>query len=436
MPIDYLKAERRWIVIIPIAIMVISLIVWFATRDTLPKTIRVATAHEGGLYHEFGESLKRSLEERSGRSVVILETEGSVENARLLREGKVDLAIVQGGSGAIKGLSVIAPLYPEVVHVVTRRGSLIQSVDDLASRRVVYGPEGSGMRASAERVLEHYGLEKEIITPNDVYFKSLLDEESIDAAIVTTGFMNRDLQDMLASGAFDILPLEGAEAIATKDPYFDVAEIPRGLYREGTPIPQVSTPTVATMALLVVREGESELLIGKVMEAIYDGGLGLEFPTLISRNDAIAKSPVDLHSFSRGFFNPPDHMGRITQIMESLAAFKELSVALAAGLYLLWTRRKRFKEVKQAELVQLQKDRLDVFLERTLEVERAQMDTTDIDELQDFLDKVTEIKLVALTQLTHEELRSDQAFSIFLLQCANLISKIQMKILNCSPRLP
>ncbi len=85
-------------------------------------------------------------------------------------------------------------------------------------------------------------------------------------------------------------------------------------------------------------------------------------------------------------------------------------------------------------LVLLQKERLDVFLERTLEVERAQMHTTDIDELQEFLDKVTEIKLKALTQLTHEELRSDQSFSIFLLQCANLISKIQMKILNCSPR--
>ena len=57
-----------------------------------------------------------------------------------------------------------------------------------------------------------------------------------------------------------------------------------------------------------------------------------------------------------------------------------------------------------------------------------------VDELQDFLDKVTEIKLAALTQLTHEELRSDQAFSIFLLQCANLISKIQLKILNCSSK--
>jgi len=434
MPIDYLKTERRWLAIIPIAIIIISVIVWFATRDTLPKTIRIATAQEGGLYHEFGEALQKSLQEKTGRNVIIVQTEGSLENEKLLREGKVDLAIVQGGSAKIKDLSVIAPLYPEVVHVVIRQGSPIKSIDDLKSRRVVYGPKGSGMRTSAERILEHYGISQKIINPTDVYFKSLLDEESIDAAIVTTGFMNRDLQGMLASGAFKILPIEGAEAIATKDPYFHVAQIPRGLYREGAPIPSENITTVATTALLVVREGEDDLLIKKVMEAIYDKGLGQNFPTLISRDDAIGQSPVALNPTSRSFLNPPDQIGQITQIMETLAAFKELSVALAAGLYLLWTRRNRLREARQVEIIQQQKDKLDVFLEKTLEVERAQMDTTNIDELQDFLDQVTEIKLEALTKFTHEELRSDQAFSIFLLQCANLISKIQMKILHCSPR--
>ena len=60
------------------------------------------------------------------------------------------------------------------------------------------------------------------------------------------------------------------------------------------------------------------------------------------------------------------------------------------------------------------------------------METTDIDTLKSYLDRVTEIKLEALTRFTQEELRSDQSFEIFLLQCGNLISKIQMKIQNCS----
>lgn len=161
------------------------------------------------------------------------------------------------------------------------------------------------MRASAGRILEHYGLAGSVSNPGTRYFRDLLDEEAGDAAIVTTGFMNRDLQEMFAGGSYQLLPIAGAEAIAAKDPFFTATEIPRGLYREGSPVPATNLATVATTALLVTPENAEDLLIDKVLEA--------------------------------------------------------------------------------------------------------------------------------LIQFTNEELRSDQAFSIFLLQCANLINTLQMKILNCSP---
>ncbi|MDB4731149.1 TAXI family TRAP transporter solute-binding subunit, partial [Akkermansiaceae bacterium] len=176
MPADFLKSERRWIVIIPVAIIVVSVVVWFVTRETLPKTIRIATAQDGGLYHEFGEALQKSLEERTGRKVELIQTEGSVENAKLLREGEADVAIVQGGSSSFDDLSVIAPLYPEVVHILARSNLSLDSVADLKSHRVVFGPSGSGMRASAERLLEHYGILGEVTDSSDVYFKGFLDQ--------------------------------------------------------------------------------------------------------------------------------------------------------------------------------------------------------------------------------------------------------------------
>lgn len=60
------------------------------------------------------------------------------------------------------------------------------------------------------------------------------------------------------------------------------------------------------------------------------------------------------------------------------------------------------------------------------------MRTTDPAELRRMLDEVTKIKLRALRELTEEELYADQAFSIFLMQCSNLISKIQLKIISLS----
>ncbi|MFT6180441.1 MAG: hypothetical protein ACJAQT_004005 [Akkermansiaceae bacterium] len=108
MPTDFLKAERRWLAITPIAIIIL-VIVWFSTHDTLPKIFRIATAHEGSFYHEFGKALRMSLKEKTGCDVVPVQTEASLKDEKLLREGKVDLAIVQGGSAKIKELLRLPP---------------------------------------------------------------------------------------------------------------------------------------------------------------------------------------------------------------------------------------------------------------------------------------------------------------------------------------
>tara|TARA_B100001093_G_C26377972_1_gene821590 strand:+ start:274 stop:495 length:222 start_codon:yes stop_codon:yes gene_type:complete len=51
-PIASLKSECRWIALVSIVIITLSGVLWFAARDLLPKTIRIASAHEGELYYE------------------------------------------------------------------------------------------------------------------------------------------------------------------------------------------------------------------------------------------------------------------------------------------------------------------------------------------------------------------------------------------------
>ena len=84
--------------------------------------------------------------------------------------------------------------------------------------------------------------------------------------------------------------------------------------------------------------------------------------------------------------------------------------------------------VSTQEALQKLKDHLDEFLEETIRIEKAQMKTEDPAELSAYLDEVTSIKLEALEQLSHEDLRGDRTFLIFLTQCANLIAKIQRKL--------
>src|SRR5690606_17172777 len=131
---------------------------------------------------------------------------------------------------------------------------------------------------------------------------------------------------------------------------------------------------------------------------------------------------------ARSFFDPFDQLGWTATVLESLSALKELLVALAAGAYLLWDRWRRLREREAQEDYKAQKDRLDQFLEQTAAIEREQMATDDVRTLRDLLDRVVRIKLHALTQFTHETLRGDSTFSLFLLQCNNLTNIIQLKI--------
>ena len=94
----------------------------------------------------------------------------------------------------------------------------------------------------------------------------------------------------------------------------------------------------------------------------------------------------------------------------------------------IWDRRRRIQEREHARVMRAMRDRLETLLTETARIERAQMESVDPLELKAYLDDVTRIKLRALEELTHEDLRGDRLFLIFLMQCGNVISKIQAKI--------
>ncbi len=441
MTIAHTKTLRKGLTWIVFLLLLLSVVVWYITRDALPRRIAIATAMPGGLYREFATHLKKQIAQQTGRDVELEESRGSVDNRRrLLSEDpakRTDLAIVQAGAVSLDGLAVIAPLYREVVHVIVRKDRGIASLRDLDGKKVVLGPRESGMRSSAMSIVQHYQLDVDHEGPHSgLYFAELLNDASLDAAIVTSGMRSPDLRKVLGDGRFGLLPIDDAAALETTHAHFRRVEIPRGLYAERTPVPSAPVRTVATTALLVARQGASDALVAEVLRSLYESDLGLEFPPLIACQAAADWAPMRLHPVARRYLYPYDEMGRLANIMESMAAVKELLFALAAAIYLLWDRWRRLKEKENQERLSAQKEYLDRLLERTMRIETAQMDTKDLRQLERFLDEVTRIKLQALTELTHESLRGDRTFAIFLMQCANLINKIQLKIMHYAAQTP
>ncbi|MEM7350822.1 MAG: TAXI family TRAP transporter solute-binding subunit [Acidobacteriota bacterium] len=408
-----------------------SLTAWFLTRETLPEVIRIATAEEGGFYYQVGLAIEPLLEQRTGVDVELLVSRGSVENRELLLSGAADLAILQGGAVDAGGLVALAPVYREPVHVIARQGSGVTELGDLAGRRVVLGPLGSGMRESAKAILQHYRIELTPAEPTRGYFKDLLAESDLDAAIVTTGLLNPDLGRVLASGRFELLPILDAEALSIRHHHFHPETIPRGFYLEGPPVPPSDVPTVATTSFVAALGETSSLIVRATLEAFYEDDLRRRIPTMIPRQAASAWDELPIHPAAQSYYQPYGGLEILANFMESLAALKELVFALGAGLYLLWASGQRGKQRQQERELQVAKDRLDVFLNRTMDIERTQMEIEDPAQLKAHLRQVTATKLQALEELTHEELRGDVSFAIFLQQCGDLARKIQAKLEIC-----
>jgi len=411
-----------------VSVLVLSLTAWYFTRDKLPDQIRIATGAPGGQYHEFGRLLKSIIEQRGSMLVELVPTAGSVENGRRLAAGEVDFALIQGGAVDLEGSAVVAPLFYDVLHVVVRADAKIRDLNGLAGHRVLLGAQGSGMRTSAVALLSRHGLLETVEEANASYFAALPGDKSIDGAVITCGIQNPDLRRILSSGDYELLAITDAAAIEMTDPYYQTLEIPRGLYREEPAVPSQTVTTLATTAFLLGNRSTSDTLVAEVLTAIHEEGLRLKMPTLLKKDAARQWLDMPMHPAARRYFDPQDEVGHMASIMESLAATKELLFALAAGIYLLWERWRRMQEKEKQAKFNEQKERLDELLSRTVAIESQQMGITDTKVLRQMLDEVTRIKIQALEELTHEQLRGDRIFLIFLTQCSSLIAKIQAKL--------
>jgi len=420
---------RTWLAWLMLVVLVVSLIVWYFTRDTLPNTIRIAAGPKGGLYYYFAAALRAALETQTGHPVIPQISEGSVENCTRLAAGEAELAIVQNGSVSLEGLAVVAPLYADVVHVIVRNGRGISKIPDLKGRRVVLGPRLSGNRESAITVLKHYDILPEDCSQTESYYGDLSHDDSLDAAIVTTGLRNPDLQDLLRDSRFALMPIPEAEALAIHHPYLSPLTIPRGFFAGNPPVPEQPVSTVSTTALLVVRRDASSRLVTKTMTALYEGDLPSRIPTLLLLKTVRDFSAAAMHPAAREYLDPYFQLGTLARLIDFLDTTRELLVALIAGIFLVWNRWRLSLERKDREAMQAQKERLDALLKETMAIEGAQMGTEDPERLREYMAAVTRIKLRALEELTHEALRGDRLFSIFLAQCATLTQKIQGRIM-------
>ena len=439
--------RRKWVKITLVVFVVcLPVIIHQAYRrmTALPKTVTLATGPSRGRYSQLIERLAAKIESRFPMSVDRVHSQGSLQNLKLLAEGRVDFALYQPGTvDALDASSqldtrdvrFVANLYLQPVHFIVRRGAGIAELADLPGKRVAVGLRDSGDYAASLVLLKHFDIDEDEIQAEYLEYpdvKRRFEAETLDAAFITVGVQAPLFSDLLLPHEYDVIDVPFAEALATKNSAMAEYTIPAGLYRAGQDaIPAKDVHTVALGAQLLTRSSVPSNLVEKLTQTV----LGEDFLKENRLGELIAggldfarqKPEFAVHVGAEGYYDPhlrplldPDFV----EATEGLRSFV-VSILIAMFLGMRWFNQKRGKKKEH---------KLDRYVRSLLEIERRQVpldDTADADDgksLEGLLDEVTFLRQEALQEFTAHELTEDRSAECFVQMCHALSDKINAKI--------
>ncbi|MFO1066815.1 MAG: serine/threonine-protein kinase [Pirellulales bacterium] len=269
-PTDLHHWAQRGLIALFLVVALVMIWIWpkdMTPSQSLPNRIRFATGQEGGSYAMIGNVVSRKLTELTGVPSIVEMSEGAVDNRERLLDGRADLGFLQASTLNSNRLAVVAPLYYEAVHVLVRSSTGIQSVSELRGRRILLGPERSGSRSVAKRILMHHKVELAAIESDPSEWLKLESLENVDAAIVVVQVGNPRMNELLGRGLFRLLPIEDAVSFSLEEPSFHPLKFTKEHYPDAD---LEGVTTVATTAFLATRTDAPELLVRRTLSALYD----------------------------------------------------------------------------------------------------------------------------------------------------------------------
>ncbi|MDA8019099.1 MAG: TAXI family TRAP transporter solute-binding subunit [Thermoanaerobaculia bacterium] len=213
------------------------------------RFLSLGTAPAGGAFFVVGGALAEVLDQDGPESwqVTAEATQGSQENIRRLVAGQLDLALSNAAITyhAVRGegsfdqaydVRAVMTLAPNVALFVTRADSGVESISDLAGKRIVVGPAGAGFEMFVGKLVEAHGVTYEDFTPlNDTQSGAVdqLADGSAAAAFLGGAVPTASITQASTSMDVRFVPFdpEIKQSLIETYPFFHPATIPSGTYR-------------------------------------------------------------------------------------------------------------------------------------------------------------------------------------------------------------
>lgn len=278
---------KKYLVIFVVCMMAVGMLAGCGGSQTTSQKkaqMILATGGTAGTYYPFGGAMAQIFNSKVPNVNITAQATGaSVENLRLVNKKEAELAMVQSdmldyafnGTESFKeklpNLSGIAVLYPEIIQLVVRADSGIDTIADLKGKKVGVGAPGSGTEANFRQLIEAFGMDYKVLNPQYLSFSESADQfkdNHVDAFLVTAGIPNSAIQDIATQHNIKILSLSDDKIaqLTQKYPFLAPATIPPNTYKGQTE----AIKTVAVSATLIVNPQVAEDVVYNITKALFE----------------------------------------------------------------------------------------------------------------------------------------------------------------------
>jgi TRAP-type uncharacterized transport system substrate-binding protein len=236
-------------------------------RPGAPRTITISTGPEGSSFQRAAERYQKAFA-KNGVTLRLRPSNGSLENLRRLADPKddVDVAFVQVGvklpdpapGEARRGLASLGTISRQPLYIFVYADRAPDRLSALAGKHVLVGPEGSGTRVLALKLLEANGIGPGGSTTL-VDFDDDLVAESLAAGGVDAAFLMGDsasprvIRDLIQHPGVKVVQLAQTEAYLRRFQDLDRVVIPMGAYDLTKNLPATDLDLLASSVELVAR---------------------------------------------------------------------------------------------------------------------------------------------------------------------------------------
>ena len=234
--------------------------------------VNIATGGTAGTYYPIGGAIAEVLnKDAQGVNASAQSTGASVANINMLKDGQVDMAIVQNDITyyAVNGKEMFEN---KVDKFVVLEDSGIKTIADLKGKRVAVGAAGSGVEGNVRQILKAYDMSYDDIDEQFLSFAegaTALKDGTVDVACLTAGYPTASVQDVASQKKIRLLPIDNdkIESLMKEYPFYTKTTIPKGTYQGF----DEDVQTVSVMAILVVNDKLSDDAGYEITKAIFGG---------------------------------------------------------------------------------------------------------------------------------------------------------------------